>query len=684
MALVQRHAEELLHENWGPAYRLHRLAEATGRAVPDLAQRLVEAAGAQGLEARAGTWLYLASRLAPRAQAGLARSALERLLDSGAARLAETVGDGPYSAALDPGADADRIVAGMVWFRLGAPEAEARWRAAHAVRALARLGRWPVIDTLFSLYDGPDAGAFQAQDLPFFLMSAQHFLLVAIARIAIAHPAEIRKHRERLEAIACDEDVSHVVLRETARRALLAAFADDASAEADALRARLAAVNVSPFALVETDGPSASAYESRPSGVPGPEPRFWFDYDFRKTDIVHLANQFGLRAWELEDRCTAWIRRFDQRIERMHDLAGRDRPHGYTREATGAGEAFQSYGAYLARHALALTAGELLRERALVRHRSSYESWDDWLADHLPSHREGLWLSDGTDTKPPVAYHHLRAGDDGPDRPCDDIAVLASLLGLGPDGTLGERVVVDGFWSSPDDVQVQILSALVPPAEADIAARALATAHPFDAWLPTAEHDVEGYPEASPPPHREFTPLEPWIVRRDGSVKVDAHDPYGPRAALGRSRPAAHVSTALGLASTDPWEREWRDPEGRILSRAEAWGRPLQGGSMWKEGLALHVPTASLEQILAALGRDLVVMVRLQLHLEGAGRHSLWESDEDIPFRHSIAVFRIGAEMRTMRIVPSVEDLAAIGRLSRRDRADYAARLAALRRKAGS
>ena len=90
--------------------------------------------------------------------------ALERLLQSGAARLTDDVGDGVWTSALEIDSDSDKVVAGLVWFCLGSPHVGDRWRAAHAVRTLARFGRWQVIDALFSCLTHPAPGLFSIND----------------------------------------------------------------------------------------------------------------------------------------------------------------------------------------------------------------------------------------------------------------------------------------------------------------------------------------------------------------------------------------------------------------------------------------------------------------------------------------------------------------------------------------
>ena len=54
-----------------------------------------------------------------------------------------------------------KIVAGLVWYCLGSPDAAQRWRAAHVVRDFAWFGRWEIIEQLFALFPSVDGGRFK-------------------------------------------------------------------------------------------------------------------------------------------------------------------------------------------------------------------------------------------------------------------------------------------------------------------------------------------------------------------------------------------------------------------------------------------------------------------------------------------------------------------------------------------
>jgi hypothetical protein len=680
--LVHQHASELVGKEWGFAWELNELTKITGQPREHLAVRLVEAATTRELDTAATTWLNLASILACRADKKAPRAALARMLESDAARLADDVGDGAWKNSFDAGSDPTAIVAGLIWFCLGSPEATNRWRAAHAVRTLARFGRWEVIDALFDRFDAADAGAFQDLRLPFFVMHSRQWFLLSIARIAIDFPVEIARHAKKLETIAFDKAFPHVALREAARRALLACLSGESSGATEKLRQRLGEIHVSEFPLSETrTRDSSDFYWDRPKDVPEPQPPFHFDYDFGKYDLARIANIFGLPKWQIADQCVAWIRSWDLKIEHMHDFGGRDHPRGYSSYATGAGESFQSYGAYLARHALALEGGRLLLTTPIHKAEYTYDRWDEWLSRYSPTRQDGLWLADGTGAHPDFALHDVKATEStgGKKRPSDDPALLASLAGVERDGSIGAFLIVDGSWSSPDGVSVAISSVLVPTGDSDVAARALGTAPLTHMWLPAFQHN-EDEDENDRRSHSDMGSVEPWITDIQAELKIDERDPSGCREAVQRARPAKHIIKAFELSAQEPWTDAWLNPAGHAVFRSLAWGEKQGHGEheTSDSSSALLSECAFLPELLTTLDRDLIVLVKLQHYRE----RSRYEADEEASFGFSYAysVLTIDRDLNVTRVAPTRSDVDVVKGLGEEARYKFSDRFRALKR----
>lgn len=684
-SLIRQHASELVAKEWGSLYELRELSELSGTPHHELAIALVDAAATDELETASTVWLRLATDISPKADPGVPKAALSRLLNSGAARLADEVGDGAWTSALQVDGGSETVTAGLIWFCLGLPHARDRWRAAHAVRTLARLGRWKVIDELFKRLDTSGAGPFQDQRLPFFTMHAQQWFLLAIARIALDHPSEIRRHRQRLEEIALDDSFPHVGLREPARRALMSCLKNERSTAAARTIKKLRTVHVSALRPVKQRiNTFGTTSWNRPKSARKPKLPFHFDYDFDKHDLSRLGSVFGVPTWKVADRCVSWIRKWDRKIESMGDFAGRERPSGHSNYTTGAEESFQSYGAYLARHALALEAGRLLLTTPLSIGRDTFDRWEDWLARYSPSRGDGLWLADGLGTVPDFALHDLMADESkGHPKPCDDEALLRSLAGVSEDGRVVQDLMVDGSWSSPDGVRVNVSSALVPPHQAMLASRAVVTAPLMDMWLPNLEHGEDDNGD-----HvrfgRDVAPLEAWITDPHVELHIDDNDPYGVREALQRPRPATRIIRTLRLRPEKPWADSWIAPRKGVMFRSRAWGRRIGVGDREDSdsGAVLFATRPFLAEFLTAADRELLVLIKLE-HYRQSERYNPADDEPSDRFTHAYSLLLVDRHLRVRPIVLASEDVATVASLDKYSIHDFQKRFTALSKSDG-
>src|SRR5260221_9846539 len=115
-----------------------------------------------------------------------------------------------------------------------------------------------------------------------------------------------------------------------------------------------------------------------------------------------------------------------------------------------------------------------------------------------------------------------------------------------------------------------------------------------------------------------MAPVEPWITDVQTELKIDEHDPYGCRQAVQHARPAKHIIRAFELRADEPWADAWRDGAARAVFRSLAWGeRKGQGEHETSaSGSVLQCERAFLSELLIALDRDLVVLVKLQHYRE--------------------------------------------------------------------
>ncbi|WP_316187974.1 MULTISPECIES: hypothetical protein [unclassified Bradyrhizobium] len=667
--LIQDHAAELLGKSWGFNWELNKLAEVSGRPRWELAMKLVEAATTRDIDAASTTWLNLGTLLSEKADPAVAKKALERLMDSGTARLADNVGDGAWRGELDPGENELRTVAGLVWLCLGAPEAAMRWRAAHAVRELARLGKWEVITHLFACSKDSDAGPFQDRSLPFFVLHARLWLLIAIGRVALDFPEQVAQFTNELQAIALNDGFPHVGMREAAKRALLAITKGKRDRNARQLARSLAGINASQFQLVgDPSKHSAARYSKRPNDIPEPTPDFGFEYDFEKYQPGRLGRLFGMPDWQIRDQLVTCIRGWDQNVKSMYDFAGRPK-RGDTRNYNlGTADEYHNYGTYLAWHALAIVGGQLLLTTPLQKAHEWEDPWEDFVARFSITRKDGLWLADGTSLYPSFAQHDLIAGNGNKDTPAHDSTLLLSLAGIGANLSVDDRLIVAGSWSSPDNVSVSIMSALVPEGDSDLAARSLTTSSEFHMWLPD-HHPDDRLGD-------EYAPLEPWTFNREAECKLDEDDPLGSRSALARHCPAGRTIKERRLRATGAWQTAWNEPTGRHAFQSLAWGRHTGHGRRAdrEQGDALYCDAQFMRELLAAKAQRLVLLVKLQHYRE----KKYDEHGTGGTFTHSWIIAVVDEALGVATYSKNAADDAAISKLEQHARFSFRERYRAL------
>jgi hypothetical protein len=676
ITLIKQHAQELLSGNWGFNWELNKVAEFSGASRVELAMALVEAATLRDLHVSATTWINLASILSAEADTDTPAKALERLLNSGAARLADKVGDGPWCRALDPGDQPADVAGGLVWYCLGSPDAAQRWRAAHVVRDLARLGRWKVISHLFQLLRySEDAGAFQGRSLPFFILYARLWCLLAIGRVAKDFPDQMVPFLPVLGEIALDDAFPHVAIREAARRAIIACVPLAPTEELLFLRKQMLTINSSKIQASKRGKRVAVGTDwDRPPDIQQPDPPFHFEYDFGKYDLTNLATLFGFRRWEIDDRCISWIRKWDGTVTSMYDFAGRRNPSNGMNFRTGTSDGHHSFGTYLAWNAVAVVGGELLLTHPIVESSSYSDPWLEWLSKYSITRADGLWLADGTENYPLPALHDLMADTEKAEQPTSDKALLLSLVGIQVDLSIKENLAVLGHWTSPDRVDVSITSALVPSQYAELAARSLVTSPEFHMWLPynQYESDDDAFDRD------RYKPVEIWTSTKSAYAKLDGCDPIASIASMQRLRPALYIQRRFRLTSSEPWFSNWERPDHLSAFEAEAWGVRSGAGESerWERGNLLKIDREFLTHLLNKLQRNLLLLIKLQRYHE----KNRYEDDSSGKgdFTHSWLVLTLDEHLEVNMHDLSEEDFRLVMGLPEQSRYKFRSRWNAL------
>jgi hypothetical protein len=614
LRLAAKHAMELANSStdaWGNWRGLEQCFHVDGAT---LVEHVTVALRTTADSLGGNAWLALAARLAPGASAGAIAEGLERFLASTGEKLPSEVGDGPWDARFAVPADEATFVAGLVWARLGHPVAAMRWRAAHAVRRLVAVGRFDVIERLLERFGSAGSLPFGDAKLPSYEMHSRLWLLIALSRVAKDDASALASHRAFFEQIAFSAEFPHVVMRAFAIDVLRELAQALATEERDALIAGLALANRSPYPAAPKDDPRELRHVPRPDTLPKPDDSFRLDYDFNKYQVERLCRVFGCPGWEVKDRITTWVRRWDASVQSMHDCPRRNShdeswSSGYVPDQ-------DRYGGYLGWHALMLVAGELLATRPVVEKDWSGDAWAAFLREYTLSRDDGLWLADLTDLFPLDLTKEAdiampERGKKSTIR--EDASLLAPLVGL-MDGKVGaDWLPVAGRWSIGPHATVTLHSVLASATDARSVVMTLLSDEAFFRWLPDDDDEIG----------RHFGEdghtVQPWVEHSPNTERAfDRHDPYGTATALDRPLPSDWTRDLLGTTADDDVTRHW-SIGGKTAYRAEAWG--AEGGRReyaWSDtGYRLLVTRSALLSLLKLAERNLVVALKLQKYHEG-------------------------------------------------------------------
>jgi len=607
-SLLGLHADAIVEDGRFSGYKVKELSDLTGVSQSDLVLNLIKALSQPDAVAGGAAWLGMACSIAPKADAGMGQLALERLLASESAGLANGVADGKWLAGLYPEDDTRIVASGLIWRQLGSPHAEDRWRAAHAVRTLGRLNRWDVIDRIVAVSSSKTAGSFQARELVFYYLHARLWLFIALARLALEHPTEVARYRDTLFGAVIEAAEPHVLLRHFARKALLFCLDAGALTLESGKEERLRSADQSPHPRLEakTKGRSG-AYHGRPKGTPKPDFEFHLDMDFNKSDVDNLSQVFGKGTWEVSDLISSIVKGLDPSIESMYDAKGRQ--SRFSRESYGMSDRYHSYGQYVGWHSLFYAAAKLLKDYPVTNDwwdSGEADPWANWLRRYTLSRKDGLWLSDGTDRIPIDSQRFLLLQGRKHLKLTGDEEVIKSLVGV---GTNSQEIVVEGDWHSADGVKISISSALVDPKDAQSLAQKLLDDEPVLTWLPTFSGSREE-PEYSSNTKEGY---EPWVLNPSGDSRLDKLDPLGVDEANHRSSLASLYSTSLGIESADAFGRVWSQGDSSIVLRAQAWGRNESERERGPHpGLRLLGKSSALGEILSKHNKTLLILVVLR------------------------------------------------------------------------
>jgi len=457
---------------------------------------------------------------------------------------------------------------------LGDVDTRVRWRAAHSIRASARMGDFKAIVALTALYDRKSMLGYREDNAPFYWMSARLWLIVTFDRIASEVPKAIAPIARWLLSIATDHDFPHVLMRYFAKSCLMKLLSKGFIDLDEQEIAALHAINTSEFATEKSKGRvSRGGFHEG-----GKERRFNFDSldtlryvypsaiecfaDIDEEMFLDEAEAWIMDRWKSGSDLSRWENEpRKQRFERANYIL-------YS-HSHGSMPTIERHSYYLEWHAMWCSLGSLMTENALAKPEyddSDYGTLDGFLR------QEGLtqpphWSSDLRCPTPLETRFHLPPAVEAEDWVATITANDFELeLGLTSED---ENLVVDSYHdirTSNHRSSVRISSSLVSPDTGLSLVRALQTSDDsHDYRLPPAGHEFEI--DDGP-----FLLLG-WLSEHSGDARLDEKDVFNHGVRLIEATPSEKVVEILGLRRSDSYPVIWLDSSNEHRAfHYEAWG----------------------------------------------------------------------------------------------------------------
>lgn len=600
-ALVERHYGEIAVYGSYLQANLAKVQRISGKSSEGLLAMVLRRHLEEGEWLSPGVLLHMACLLAPNASDASVQESLVFLLE--ASDFADKVAvEGPWKSEMYPQDDdnGEGVVAGSIWLKLGSLLAAERWRAAHCIMSLARLGEWSPVHLLVEKLGMRERSAHPFQDpkASFCYMDARLWLLMALARLALDFPEGVSQYVSVLRKVAFSQEFPHVLERHFAAQALLACGEANPSLLGQDEQQKLTEVN-KPRILPARERECEEGYDEiiRPGGNPSPEGAFDVGHDFDQEPVRGVVLRFDVTRWDVHDAIASWVHSLDPSARGWSDKGGRGGLE------IGLGNDWiaksRSYGQYLSWHSLFLVIGRYLAECPVTKYFEE-DGWEGpWLDGWLLARSDGLWLADGMD-RCPLGPLDVFKGDTKIRRAslsARSAPKLMSLMGI-RQGRLARELMVNGRWNTPDGLFIHVQSTLVEPSQAtEVVNDLIRNSH-----VPPYLHPVNA------PFHSLRPGCKAWLREPEGEG-LDVHDPLGAGAVANRPGFGKWVVEAASLSPTDAFHRSWVDSSARVVARAPAWGRASRYHDGEEYGAWLVCDTSWLQQFLAAQDKDVLLSI---------------------------------------------------------------------------
>ncbi len=529
---------------------------------------------------------------------------------------------------------------------MGDYDVRVRWRAAHAVRRLARLGEEGVLRAFIVEHGRRHEPLFRSPRLDYYWMAARLWFVIAWDRVAGEVPGLGVLASQTLLEIAHDQDFPHLIVQSFARDACLKLVASGL-------------LILEPAALDNLNGVARSHLARRPAPVGRPKGRrglvgddgrrfhfdpmdsvpYWYDpmlgafADVSQEQLLAAAEGWIIDRWGYPSD----IRAYDAE-RRRHRFSNSD--WSRTSNRHGSNPTLERLNNHLEWHGLWCAAGELLRTEPLIA-----EERFEW--DEMPRRiaREML-------TEPPLWSADLR--EPTPLRPDfwrEPQEPLAEWVGLVREVRMRDEllpldrpgyVLVGGSWDvrTYDRTEnVSCSSALIAPSLAPSLLRAVQTMDSaWDYAIPREGEDDDLDPDKGP------YQLIPWLRTPSSDGGADDLDPLRGNASLVGWQPGRRVRDKCALRRGPGGAPFWTAAGRRPMFLYEVWGEhdredDRRSTTMAAAGRRLLVERTQLQEFLASEKLELVI--EMEVRREGRDNRRSYDPEDDTPDSPYDRIYRL-------------------------------------------
>jgi hypothetical protein len=516
--------------------------------------------------------------------------------------------------------DAEEAVARFLFAYLGEVDVRKRWRAAHALRRLARLGADSTLAKVIDEQDRHRDLAFRDPTAPYYWLASKLWLVIALDRIAIETPAAAARHGDWLLAVALSEEFPHLLLRDYAADACRTLIASGHLIPPMERGADLKSVNHTHLPIGRKKHSWGTSFGGFGGRSDDEKRRFHFD----RMDTLRYWYEPWLRVFQdltpdtFLEAAECWIvDKWGTQDERPYG-SKEPRSHRFTEHNSmlshashGALPTLESHRTYLEWHAMWCAAGDILRTHRVARR--EYRD-DDGLRYQISYNKlstPGMWAADLVSPQPLElqlwCMSQLRPEwfDDVP----DDRFLAEAMPTSHP-----EYIVVDAYiettWKRRQET-TRVKSNLVSTETAQALVRALQTIED--------NHDYYFYPEGHEAEIDDLGyVLKGWLKHHDGDPGPDKRDVFSNGLTRLETEPGARVTARFNLdrrlgAGSVQWIRPGETDPSFIY---EAWGprerdepQGYYGDEVRSTGERLLMRADHLAQFLTSEGFHLITKV---------------------------------------------------------------------------